>query len=137
MLLLSDKGKSITEVADIVERSIWTVSDMLHAFEEHGLAGLAPKPQPGNHRKLNKDQRKEARRLLKRSPAHYGLPSRFWTVHWVRTLVKERFSVLYAKPDSYRALLWEAKFSFHHPQKVYREQDPALVRKWLKMVKKN
>lgn len=137
MLLLSSKGKSISEVAETVGKTIWTVSDMLHAFEKEGLQGLALKPQPGNHRKLTPAQRREVQRLLKRSPKAYGYPTSYWSVQWVRTLVKERCSVLYAKPDSYRALLYESAFSFHRPGKKYREQDPEKVRLWLKDIKKN
>lgn len=137
MLLLSDTGKSQTEVADIVGRTIWTVSDVLRAFKKKGLDGLAPKPQSGNHRKLSQKQRKKVRQLLQKSPQSLGYPSSFWTVHWVRTLVKDRFAILYAKSDSYQALLYEANFSFHRPGKIYRQQDPTTVRKWLSSTKKN
>jgi len=137
MLLLSDKGKSQTEVADIVGRTIWTVSDVLRAWRKKRLEGIAMKPQPGNHRKLTRAQRKEIRHMLKKTPRSHGYPSSFWTVHWVRTLVQDRFSVLYAKSDSYQALLYEANFSFHRPKKIYRQQDPEAVKKWLKRSKKN
>jgi transposase len=138
MILLSGQGKSITEIGNIVGKTIWTVSDVRHAFEDEGLKGIALKPQPGNHRKLTRDQRREARRLLKQgSPKTHGFPSAYWSVQWVRELVKEKFSVVYAYPDSYHALLWEAGFSFHLPGKKFREQDPEAVGKWLKDVKKN
>lgn len=137
MLLLSDQGKSITEITERVGRTIWTVSDILHAYERHGLRGIALKPQPGNHRKLTPGQRQEIRSLLKKKPKAHGLPAEYWNVHWLQTLVKERFSVVYARPDSYHALLWESGFSFHQPSKKFREQDPETVKNWLKMVKKN
>jgi|SRR3989338_7006965 len=137
MVLLSDQGKSITEIGNIIGKTIWTVSGVLHAFEEKGFAGIAFKPQPGNHRKLTPKQREEIRLLLKKSPKAEGFPGSYWNVHWVRQLVKEKFSVVYACPDSYHALLWEAGFSFHLPGKKFREQDPDVVGKWLKDVKKN
>lgn len=137
MLLLSDQGKSITEIAEFVGKTIWTVSDTLHAYEKQGLDGIALKPQPGNHRKLTPEQRTEIINLLKKRPKTHGFPSEYWSVQWVRSLVKEKFSVVYAYPDSYHALLWEAGFSFHLPGKKFREQDPKVVRKWLKDVKKN
>lgn len=137
MLLMSDEGKSISEVAHIVGKSIWTVSDLLHAFEKKGFAGIALKPQPGNHRKLTKDQRTEIRQFLKKSPKAYGLPASYWNIQWLRTLIKERFSIIYAKPDSYRSLFWESGFSFHRTEKTFREQNPEKVKKWLHDVKKN
>jgi putative transposase len=137
MLLLSDSGKGIGEVAEIVSRSIWTVSDIIHAYAKEGLAGIQLKPQPGNHRKLTKEQRKEIAVALKKSPRSHSLPSAFWNVHWVRTLIKERFSIIYRSENSYRALLYESGFSFHRPEKKYREQDPKVVRKWLVDAKKN
>ena len=137
MLLLSDQGKSITEIGTIVSKTIWTVSDVLHAFEDKGFKGIALKPQPGNHRKLTPEQRNEVKRLLKKSPKTQGFPADYWSVQWVQQLVKEKFFVVYAYPDSYHALLWEAGFSFHLPGKKFREQDPEAVGKWLKEVKKN
>lgn len=137
MLLLSDQGKSITEIAEFVGKTIWTVSGILHAYEQRGLDGIQLKPQPGNHRKLTEEQRAEIARLLKKHPKAYGFPAEYWSVAWVRSLVKEKFSVVYAHPDSYHALLWEAGFSFHLPGKKFREQDPEIVRKWLKDANKN
>src|SRR3989338_6755151 len=137
MVLLSDQGKSITEIGDIIGKSIWTVSDVLHVFDKTGLKGIAFKPQPGNHRKLTLKQRNEVRRLLKKNPKAQGFPAAYWSVQWLQQLVKEKFQVVYAYPDSYHALLWEAGFSFHLPGKKFREQDPEAVGKWLKDVKKN
>lgn len=137
MLLLSDQGKGIGEIADIIDKSIWTVSDILHAYEANGPAAIKLKPQPGNHRKLTREQRKKVTVLLKHTPGYSGVNASFWSIQAVRTLVKERFSILYAAPDSYRALLYESGFSFHKPEKRYREQDPEKVRKWLVDSKKN
>lgn len=137
MLLLSDKGKSITEVAEIVGKTTRRVSDILHAYEEQGIKGITVKPQPGNHRKLTREQRKEITALLNRTPRYSGIAAAFWNIHAVRTLVEERYAVVYAAPDSYRALLYESRFSFHRPEKRYREQNLAVVKKWRIDVKKN
>lgn len=99
--------------------------------------GIALRPQPGNHRKLTPAQRKEAASLLKRTLQSQGIDAPFWSVQALRTLVRERFSVVYATPSSYRAILYEAGFSFHHPEKKYREQNSTEVRNWLVSVKKN
>jgi len=137
MLLLSDQGKGIGEVAEIVGKSIWTVSGIIHAYEKQKLAGIQLKPQPGNHRKLTEAQRKDITIALKKSPKSHDLPATFWNIHWVRTLVKERFSIVYKSENSYRALLYESGFSSHRPEKTYREQKPEAVRNWLVTVKKN
>lgn len=136
MLLLSDQGRSIAEVANIVGKTSRRVSDILHAHERNGVKGITLKPQPGNHRKLSREQRKEITALLKGTPRSSGINVPFWNVHAIHTLVKERFSVVYAAPDSYRALLYESGFSFHRPEKKYREQDPETVRIWLIDAKK-
>ncbi len=137
MILLSDKGKGIGEVANIVGKTSRRVSDILHAYEQDGIAGIALKSQPGNHRTLTKEQRKEIKALLKRSPRSHGIETPLWGVHALRTLVKERFLVVYATPPSYRALLYESGFSFHRPEKKYREQNPEAVKNWLVSAKKN
>jgi transposase len=137
MLLLSGQGKGIGEVAKIVGKTSRRVSDLLHAYEREGIDGIALKPQPGNHRKLTTQQRKDITAALKKSPKSHDLPATFWNIHWVRTLVKERFSIIYQSENSYRALLYESGFSFHHPEKTYREQNPEAVKKWLVDTKKN
>lgn len=137
MLLLSDTGKGIKEVAEIVGKTSRRVSDILHVYERTGIKGIALKPQHGNHRKLTPIQRKEIASLLKRTPKFHSIDAPFWSIHALHTLVKERFSVVYATPPSYRALLYESGFSFHRPEKKYREQDPEAVRNWLVSAKKN
>lgn len=137
MLVLSDQGKSIAEVSEIAGKTTRRISDILHAYEREGIKGITLKPQLGNHRKLTPEQRKEITALLQHTPRSHDLDAPFWSVHVLRTLVKERFSVVYATPPSYRSLLYESGFSFHRPEKKYREQDPQKVRNWLVSTKKN
>lgn len=137
MLLLSDSGRGIGEIADIIGKTSRRVSDILHDYEQSGIKGISLKPQPGNHRKLTKEQRKKVTALLKHTPGHSGINTSFWSIQAVQTLVKEKFHILYATPDSYRALLYESGFSFHKTEKRYREQNPEKVRKWLIDSKKN
>lgn len=137
MLLLSDTGRGIGEVAQIVGKTSRRVSDIIHAHEQEGIKGIALKPQPGNHRKLTPAQHKEIASLLKRTPKFYGIDAPFWSIRTLHALVKEQFSVVYATPPSYRAILYESGFSFHRPEKKYREQNPGTVRNWLVSTKKN
>ena len=64
MLLLSDQGKGIAEVAEIAGKTSRRVSDILHAYERKGIKGITLRPQPGNHRKLTTEQRKEITCLI-------------------------------------------------------------------------
>lgn len=137
MVLQFDHGKAIKEVAEIVSKTTRTVSTILHTYQQAGLKAIELKPQPGNHRKLTKEQRKQVAALLKHRPAYSEIASPFWSVQAVRTLVKQQFSVIYADNDSYHALLYESGFSFHRTDKKYRQQNQAMVKQWLNNTQKN
>ena len=118
--------ESIRRVAQVSER---TIGRWVKRYQDDGLAGLERGAQPGNHRKLSKEEWAAVVQVLQdATPSTVGLSSRaHWTVADTAQLVKERYGVEYVGRSRYHALLHAAGLSFQRATKVYRHQPSAAV----------
>lgn len=136
-VLLRAKGYSLGEITDILGKSDATVKSWTRLFKERGIKGLIPKPQPGNHRRLTREQKDEIKTVVKnKRPDQLGLRTksktkpRFWSVPTLRNFVKEQYSVEYQSSRSYQRLFCYCGFSFHRPVGNDKRQDPKKVKKF-------
>lgn len=67
-ILLSDRGYTVDQIADIYEVHRDTVSRWIDAWEENGFAGLRDKPHSGRPPKLTEAEQELAIELLKEAP---------------------------------------------------------------------
>ena len=70
-ILLSSRGSSIDEIADIYQVHRNTVSSWIDNWEQLGVDGLRDKPRSGSPPKLNDAEKEVAKALLK---AHPNMP---------------------------------------------------------------
>lgn len=126
---LYGSGQAMSAVVNVVGSSSRTIQRWVQAYQERGLAGLKPRWQGANANKLSAAQRAEVvQRLQQYEPDQ--LLSRemrirqghFWTVSDVQVAVKAWYGVDYRANDSYRALLYEAEFSYQRAEGVYRSK---------------
>ncbi len=68
MVLLSDKGYPIHEIAEIVGAHRDTVSTHLHSYEEEGVEALFDDEISGRPPKLSEEQREKMAQWLEGSP---------------------------------------------------------------------
>ena len=71
-ILLSSRGSSIDEIANIYQVHRDTVSSWIDNFEHLGVDGLRDKPRSGGPPKLNEQEKEVAKELLK---THSNTPS--------------------------------------------------------------
>lgn len=126
---LYGSGQAMSTVIKVVGSSRRTIQRWVADYQEQGLAGLKPRWQGGNAKKLSDAQRAEVvQRLRQYAPDHVLSPEvrvsqgQFWTVSDVQVAVKTWYGVDYRTADSYRALLYEAEFSYQRTQGVYRSK---------------
>lgn len=137
-LWLLTQGYTRKQAAKITGKSIHTLGKWVAAYNQHGLAGLANKPQPGNHHRLTKDQKLKVKRLIRQhSPDQLGYEGKFWNIPLLKKLVKDVFKVSYECQESYRRLFHFCGFSFHKPAKVNRKRDPHMVKRFEDKLKKD
>jgi len=137
-LWLLTQGYKRREVVKIVGRSKQALAKWVSAYNKKGLEGLDNKPQPGNHRKLTRQQKQRIKKLITTNrPEKLGLEGKFWTVPTIKRMVKERFKVTYKTDDSYRRLFHFCGFSFHKPNKVNKKRNSHMVRRFEEKLKKD
>ena len=126
--LLSD-GNTLTEVADLLNVSLSSVKRWKKAFQQGGLAALAPKRHPGRRSKLSLAQRQRLREIMVRGPLSAGFRTDLWTCRRVAEVVRREFGIAY-HPDHLGRILHDLGFSPQKPQRRARERDEAAIQRW-------
>ena len=93
--VLRKKGKSQPFIAEVMGKSVQTVSDILRRFEVRGLKGCYARKQKGQLPKLKPVQRLMLKKVLSRSPQKQGLPFVTWTTKLIQYFIEKKFGVTY------------------------------------------
>lgn len=126
--LLQD-GNTLTEVAGLLSVSVSSIKRWKKAFQQGGLAALAPKRHPGPKPKLSLTQKRRLRDLLLRGPLAAGFHTDLWTCRRVAEVVQREFGIAY-HPDHLGRILHDLGFSPQKPQRRARERDEAAIERW-------
>jgi transposase len=126
--LLRD-GNTLTEVADLLCVSVSSIKRWKKAFQQGGLAALAPKRRPGPQSKLSLPQRQRLREIMLRGPLSAGFRTDLWTCRRVAEVVRREFGIVY-HPDHLGRILHDLGFSPQKPQRRARERDEAAIQRW-------
>ena len=93
MVLLSDEGYSVEEIARITRQSEYTVRRRLHRFLEDGCSGLYEAPHSGRPPEITPAIEQWLRECVLKSPRDLGAPRPSWTTAELAKLVKRQFKV--------------------------------------------
>lgn len=136
-ILLTHKGYSLGQIAEILLQTEQTVFRWIKAFSEERIASLFPKYLNNQHAaKLTRAQKQEIREVLQKPPSVYGIPKEFWDISSLKTYIKAEFGVEYESDESYRLLFILHNYSFHLPDTFDRHRDDAKVIKRVEEIKK-
>jgi len=124
------EGKSVAEVAELLDLGEQTVRDYVCAFIGKGVASLSYKRPSGRPPKLTKTQRKELADLIAAGPEAAGYTSACWTTPVICDLILTRFGVAY-HPHYLCELLDALGFSFQKARFVSDHLDEAARQHWL------
>jgi len=95
MVLLSDEGYSVEEIAQITRQSEHTVRRWLHRFVEDGCSGLYEAPHSGRPPEITPAIEQLLRECVLKSPRDFGVninrPT--WTTAELAKLVKRQFKI--------------------------------------------
>jgi transposase len=91
MVLLSQQGYAVAEIARITHQSDDAVRYWLHRFLREGCAGLWEAPRSGRPPKITPAIELFLREAVVKSPRDYGLAQPNWTTHLLSKLIKRRF----------------------------------------------
>jgi len=128
MELLRD-GNLLTEVADLLSVGVSSVKRWKKAFQQGGLAALAPKLHTGPKSKPSMPQKRRLREILLRGPQAAGFHTDLWSCPRVAEVVQREFGIVY-HPDHLGRILHDLGFSPQKPQRRARERDEAAIERW-------
>jgi transposase len=135
LLYLID-GKTVAEVADILQLSLQTVYNYITAFLLKRLDSLVYQRPPGRPRKLTKTQRQVLAKLIDRGPEKSGYDCGCWDTILIQDLIYIRFGVEYS-PLYVAELLKNMGFSYQkgrfvsdHLEDVAEAQQEWLDKTW-------
>ena len=94
-LLSVIEGKSVDEVAAMLNLGGQTVRDYVNAFLYRGVASLSYHKPAGRPSKLTKTQRKELADLLKAGPEAAGYTTACWSAVLIQDLLLRSYGVEY------------------------------------------
>ena len=80
MIMASSSGTRVPVVARLVAADEDTVRDVIHAFNDQGLAMLAPHWGPGRPRRITDADIEVLVATAKTRPARFGLPFTHWSI---------------------------------------------------------
>lgn len=110
-LLFIIEGKTVDEVAAMLDLGAQTVRDYVNAFLWRGVASLSYQKPAGRPSKLTKTQRKELAALIKAGPEAAGYTTGCWSAVLIQDLLLRTFGVEY-HPHYICTLLDQLGFSF-------------------------
>lgn len=111
--------------------------DQKYAFElrkkyiDLGLKSLLSKKKEPRSL-LTTNQRAEIIKIVTTlKPTDFGFNVAYWTTHILAVLIKEQYGVQYKSKTSFYLIFKEAKFTYHKPDKQYKNRDQKLIDAWV------
>src|SRR5437870_12087351 len=80
MILLSSKGYSVQQIADIFECDVASVRAWIERFQAEGVKGLHDRPRSGRPPKAGVVAQQQLRQTVATQPSQLGYLFGFWTV---------------------------------------------------------
>lgn len=109
------EGKSIDRIANAVGLHRRAVHDILHRFEERGIAAAQSLPKSGRIPHLTKKQLQDLRKNFLSSPKECGFDEGFWNSRMIVYFVKKKYKVEYTREHMTR-LMAKLGFSYKKPR---------------------
>ncbi len=124
---LYGSGQTMNAVVNVVGSSSRTIQRWVADYQERGIAGLKPRWQGANAKKLSDGQRAEMVQRIQQYQPDQVLSGeirlsqgQYWTVSDLRLAIQAWYGVTYQKADTYQTLLHQCGFSYQRAARVYR-----------------
>lgn len=128
--LLREGQLSKAEIARQLGVSRASVTAWSKVLDKKGMRGLASKKAHGRTSKLNAEQKKKLKQLLRRGASKSGYLTDRWTLERVAELIENQFGISY-HPKGLGRVLDKLGFSLQKPLARADERDEELVEAWL------
>ncbi|MFA5906596.1 MAG: IS630 family transposase [Desulfobacula sp.] len=117
MVLLSNDGKSVSDIALMLKRNHHTVRNWLKRYKAKGIKGLNCNFSPGRPGDLRKKARHHLENIIGEPPISYGYQDRTWTVPLITFEINKTFNMNASTKTVTRALI-DMGYVYKRPSKT-------------------
>lgn len=119
MVLLSDRGHSAFDIAELHDVTHPTVYKWMDRFDEEGPSGLYDRDRDGRPRKIGEQAEAEIQRLMESNPTEEGQNATRWTAPRIAEHLKRKVGVD-VHEDTVRDALKRMEYSWTRPRRTLR-----------------
>ena len=123
MILLSARGFTAPEVADIQSTSDVTVYKWLDRFNEEGPQGLYDRPRSGRPPKVDEETEQAIEETMSEPPTEGGYNFTYWTVPLLTEHLQQTLGKTFC-PETIRMALHALGFRWRRPRWAVMREDP-------------
>lgn len=106
---------------------------LYNTYLEHGADALRDKRQGKPKELLTKKQRDAIIQTVQtKKPKDVGFSSDFWTTGILGKLIEQEYDVTYKSKTSLYIVFRKASFTYHKPERRYRQRDGHAIKRWRK-----
>lgn len=120
MMLLSDRGLSAFDIADLHDVTHPTVYKWMDRFDEEGPEGLFDREREGRPRKIDEEVEREIEALLQSDPTEEGENASRWTTPRIAEYLERELGVD-VHPETVRDALKRLDYSWTRPRRQLRK----------------
>jgi transposase len=104
MVLLSNDGKSVSEISSMLKRNQHTIRDWLKRYRIHGIKGLQRNFSPGRPSTIRDKIKQHIENIVHNSPVSYDYQDNVWTVPLITFDVNKKLGINASSKTVTRAL---------------------------------
>ena len=127
-VILNHKGYTVTEIADILDRGIDTISDWINNWNANRISSIFTNYENNylNNSPFTEEQLKEIKDTLSKPPE--GKMNQFWSVKKLKNYLNAKYQIVYESERSYHHLLEIHNYSFKLPEGFDKKRNDKLVK---------
>ena len=129
MILLSSKGYSVQQIADIFECDVASVRAWIERFQAEGVKGLHDRPRCGRPPKAGVVAQQQLRQTVATQPSQLGYLFGLWTVVALCAHLAASLG-LNVSTATVRRLLWKAGYRWRRPRHTLPQDPAARAKMW-------
>lgn len=131
-ILLLAQGLSSELIMSVTGLKRETAVKVRKKYLKNGISAIESKRKEKKPRALlTKSQRAEIMYILQhKTPRDYGWDYDFWTPSILAQLILEIYGVKYKSKTSIYIIFKQSNFSYHKPEKVYKNRNEAVINEW-------
>jgi transposase len=131
-ILLVDRESSPNLIKDLTGFNQKYGFELRKKYIDRGIESLKDRRKKKPRALLTTGQRKEIiKTITTLSPRAFGYDEDHWATYILAALIREQYGVQYKSKTSLYIIFREAKFSYHKPDKQYKNRNQKVIDNWL------